>query len=211
MTMLRFFDRANAVTLLGLAAAVSCVVLSARGLVPWAVVALIASGFCDGFDGMIARRLSRTDEQKRFGAHLDTIVDACAFGVAPTALLHAAGLRSLPEVAVLVFFACCAAWRLAYFDTVGLADEGGGRRYYTGLPTTFTSIVVPGALLAGLQGPEALRIGANVAGLGMGLAMISPFQVPKPGGKASAVIAALALTLAVVWATQAHRFVAAPT
>lgn len=208
MTMLRFFDRANAVTLLGLAAAVSCVVLSARGLLPWAVVALICSGFCDGFDGMIARRLARTDEQKRFGAHLDTIVDACAFGLAPTALLHAAGLRSLPEVAVLVFFACCAAWRLAYFDTVGLADEGGGRRYFTGLPTTFTSIVVPGALLVGavVGGAGALRVAANVAGLGMGLAMVSPVRVPKPGGKVSAVIALLALALAVVWATQAHRF-----
>lgn len=204
--MLRFFDRANAVTLLGLGAAVLCVVLSARGLFPWAVVALIASGFCDGFDGMIARRLARTEEQRRFGAHLDTIVDACSFGVAPTALLHAAGLRTPPEVAVLVLFACCAAWRLAYFDTVGLADEGGGRRYFTGLPTTFTSVVLPAALLAGLKGPEALRVAANAAGLGMGLAMISPLRVPKPGGKAAALIAALALGLAVVWATQAHRF-----
>lgn len=203
--MLRFFDRANAVTLLGLAAAVLCVVLSARGLVPWAVVALIASGFCDGFDGMIARRLARSDEQKRFGAHLDSIVDVCAFGIAPTALLHAAGLRSAPEVAALVFFACCAAWRLAYFDTVGLADEGG-RRYFTGLPTTFTSIVVPTALLAGLQGPGAMRIGANVAAVGMGLAMVSPVRVPKPGGKVSALIALLALTLAGVWISQAHRF-----
>lgn len=206
MTMLSFFDRANAISLVGLAAGVVGIVLSARGLVPWAVVALVVSGFCDGFDGMVARRLQRTSEQKRFGAHLDTIVDGCVFGMAPVGLLHAAGLRSPPEVAILAFFACCAAWRLAYFDTIGLADEGGGKRYYTGLPTTFTAIVLPAALLGGLWGEQALRISAGVAGLGMGLAMVAPIRVPKPGGKASGVIALIALGLAAVWATQAHRF-----
>lgn len=202
MSMLRFFDRANALTLVGLAAAVLGVVLSARGQLPWAVVALVTSGFCDGLDGMLARRLTRSDEQRRFGAHLDTIVDACAFGVAPTALLHAAGLRSPPELVVLVLFAACAAWRLAYFDTVGLADEGG-RRYYTGLPTTFTAIVLPAALLAGHWGAEAQRVAGNVAGLGMALAMVAPLRVPKPGGKATAVIALLALALGALWARQA--------
>lgn len=203
--MLRFFDRANALTLVGLAAAVIGIVLSSRGLVPWAVVALIASGFCDALDGRLARTLSRTDEQKRFGAHLDTVVDACAFGIAPTALLHAVGLRTVPELAILVLFACCAAWRLAYFDTVGLADEGG-RRSFTGLPTTFTSIGVPAALLAGLWGKEAMRVGGIVAGLGLAAAMVSPVKVPKPGGKATAVIGALAFALGVIYATQAHRF-----
>jgi CDP-diacylglycerol---serine O-phosphatidyltransferase len=170
--VLRFFDRANALTLVGLAAAVIGIVLSARGLVPWAVVALIASGFCDALDGRLARTLARTDEQKRFGAHLDTVVDACAFGVAPTALLHAAGLRTVPELGVLVLFACCAAWRLAYFDTVGLSDEGG-KRTFTGLPTTFAAVGLPIALLAGLWGKEAMRVGGIVGGLGLAAAMVS--------------------------------------
>jgi CDP-diacylglycerol--serine O-phosphatidyltransferase len=203
--MWRFFDRANALTLVGLAAGVLGIVLSSRGLVPWAVVALITSGFCDALDGRLARGLARTDEQKRFGAHLDTIVDACAFGMAPTALLHAAGLRTPPELAILVLFACCAAWRLAYFDTVGLADEGG-RRTFTGLPTTFTAIGLPIALLAGLWGKEALRWGGVVGGLFLAVAMVSPVKVPKPGGKATAVIGAIAFALGVVYATQSARF-----
>jgi CDP-diacylglycerol---serine O-phosphatidyltransferase len=203
--VLRFFDRANALTLVGLSAAVIGIVLSARGRVPWAVVALITSGFCDALDGRLARGLSRTDEQKRFGAHLDTVVDACAFGIAPTALLHAVGLTTLPELAILVVFACCAAWRLAYFDTVGLSDEGG-KRSFTGLPTTFASIGLPLALLAGLWGKDALRVGGIVGGLGLAAAMVSPFKVPKPGGKATAIIGAIAFALGVVYATQAHRF-----
>lgn len=203
--MLRFFDRANALTLVGLAAAVIGIVLSSRGLVPWAVVALIASGFCDALDGRLARTLTRSDEQKQFGAHLDTIVDACAFGMAPTALLHAAGLRTPPELAILVLFACCAAWRLAYFDTVGLSDEGG-RRAFTGLPTTFTSIGLPLALLAGLWGKDALRLGGIVGGLFLSVAMVSPVRVPKPGGKATAVIGAIAFGLGVAYATFADRF-----
>ena len=42
------------------------------------------------------------------GGHLDSVVDACSFGIAPTLLLHACGMRSAPEMALLVFFAACA-------------------------------------------------------------------------------------------------------
>lgn len=207
MGMLSFMNAANAVTLVGVAAGVVGLVLSAQGHVPFAALALIVSGYCDGFDGMIARRLTRTEEQKAFGAHLDTIHDACAFGMAPVALLHAAGMRTPLEVAALALFSCCAVWRLAYFDTVGLKEAPGGKRSFTGLPTTFTALVIPAALLAGLTGDaRTLRVAANVAAVGMAVAMVTPIQVPKPGGKATAVIGTLVAIVAALHATQHERF-----
>jgi CDP-diacylglycerol--serine O-phosphatidyltransferase len=152
--LIRFWNVANGVTLLGLASALACALLAAHGCVPYATVALIAAGLCDFFDGWVARKLSRTDEEKRFGAHLDSAVDACSFALAPPLLLHAAGLRSPPELALLAFFATCAVWRLAYFDTVGLVQEGE-QRSYTGVPTTFAALVLPLAFTAGFVGPRA--------------------------------------------------------
>ncbi len=193
--MQRFLDAANAISLAGLGLAVLVVVLSARGLVPWACAALVGCGLCDVFDGLVARRLRRDALGRTFGQRLDTVVDACAFGVAPVALLHAAGLRAPLEVALLVVFAACAAWRLAYFDTVGLQETDAGRRRYVGLPTTFASLALPVALLAGYHDAQAARVAGAVAASGLSAAMISPFRVPKPSGLAYPVLSGLALAV----------------
>lgn len=204
--MHRFIDAANAITIAGLTAAVLGAVCSARGLLAWAVVALLASGLCDLFDGFVARRLTRTEEGRTFGARLDTIVDVCAFGMAPAALLHAAGLARPWELAVVVVFVACAAWRLAYFDTVGLATAPGGRRTFTGLPTTFTALALPLACLAGFHSRDALRLAVTVTAAGLAVAMVSPVRVPKPGGAWYAVLSAVALGLMATFAAAAHRF-----
>lgn len=207
--MIRFWNAANAVTLLGLTSALASALLAAEGRLAYAVCALIASGLCDFFDGWVARKLTRTDEEKAFGAHLDTVVDGCSFAIAPPLLLHAAGLTSAPELALLVFFACCAVWRLAYFDTVGLATEGTVR-YYTGVPTTFAALVLPIAFTAGFVGRDALRISANVAALALALAMVSPFKVKKLGGIFYVVFALAALVAGGAFVVFGDRFATAP-
>ncbi len=205
--MLRFWNRANALTIAGLAAAVTGAGCAAEGRLAAANVCLVLSGLCDLFDGFLARRLVRSDEEKTFGARLDSVVDGCMFGVAPTVLLLASGMASVPERALLAFFAACAAWRLAYFDTVGLtAAIEGDARFYTGLPTTFVALVLPVALLAGFLGALPLRIAANAAALGLALAMVSPLRIPKPGGKWYAVLLLLAIAMIGVYGALAGRY-----
>ena len=109
----RLLDIANALTLAGLAAAVACSLLAINGLLAYAVVALMVSGLCDLFDGFVARKLNRTTEQRQFGGHLDSVVDACSFGFAPVVLMYASGLDSAVEIPLLILFAACAVWRLA--------------------------------------------------------------------------------------------------
>lgn len=208
--MMRFIDAANLLSLAGLASALAGALLAVHGRLAHGLVAMIASGLCDLFDGLVARRLRRTDEQRAFGGRLDSVVDACAFGFAPAIWLHAAGLRSLPECALLAFFAACAVWRLAYFDTVGLATEGEAR-YYTGLPVTYVALVLPLAGLAGLAGRDALRwtlVGATAI---LALAMVSPFRVRKPGGAMYAIFLLAALGLGAAYVLLAHGYPAAAT
>jgi len=194
-----FLDAANAVSLLGLCAALAAALLATRGRIALAVVALSAAGLCDLLDGLVARRLPRDDLGRTFGGRLDSLVDACAFGLAPCLLFQAAGLRRPLEVALLGVFLCCAVWRLAYFDTLGIEEDAAGRRAYRGVPTTFTSLVVALAFLSGLAGAPALRAAAAATALGLAVGMVAPVRFPKPGTVGSAVLGVIGLALLAVW------------
>jgi len=198
-------DVANALTLTGLVAAVACCLLAMNGLLAYAVVALMLSGVCDLFDGFVARRLNRSSHQRRFGGHLDSVVDACSFGFAPVVLMYAAGLNSPAEILLLVFFATCAVWRLAYFDTVGLKADGR-KRYFHGLPTTYVAVVLPLAFLAGFFGETWLRVSVGVAMVGLAVAMISTFPVRKPTGVYYLLFPICGVALTAVFVTFAGQF-----
>ena len=179
--MLRFVDAANVVSLAALLAAAAGCALAMRGFPAYAMIALIVAGIGDLFDGLIARRLARTEEQRRFGGRLDSLVDACAFGFAPSVSLFAMGLNSWFDLPLLAFFLCCAVWRLAYFDTVGLESEGT-TRYYTGLPTTYVALILPLVFLLVFSGQEWFVNGMRTAVAAIAVAMVSPVRVRKPGG-----------------------------
>jgi len=194
--MLGFLDPANALTLAGLIAAVGCALLALSGEPALAVVALLAAGLCDLFDGPIARRLERQDHQRRFGGQLDSLVDACAFGFAPAVLLFALGLRWPAEVAILLFFAACAIWRLAYFNTVELASPVRSRRS-AGLPTAYVAWIVPAVCLAAHLEVAAFHLVADLVVLVVAVAMVtSSLQVPKPRGRWYAVLVLAGLAMA---------------
>ena len=54
------------------------------------------SGFCDMFDGIVARtKKDRTDEEKRFGIQLDSLSDIVCFGVLPFVIGVCSGARGV--------------------------------------------------------------------------------------------------------------------
>ncbi|TNE92414.1 MAG: hypothetical protein EP330_01810 [Deltaproteobacteria bacterium] len=202
--MLRFFNVANAVTLVGLWSAVACALLAAGGKPAYAIVALIVAGIADFLDGAISRKLTRTEEEQRFGANLDSVADSCSFGMAPAVLFWSLGMQTVPDALAIGFFAACAVWRLAYFDTVGFGD--GPSRTYTGLPTTFVALILPLALLGGFAAPDATVWIARVACVLLGAAMVSTVKVPKPGGAMYVVLPVLALIVGSTFALKAADF-----
>lgn len=204
--MLRFLDAANVLTLIGLTAAFLAALLAVRGQPAFALVALIVSGLCDLFDGAVARRLSRTPEEARFGGRLDSVVDACSFGLAPAIVLSTLGAQGPLEVAALTLYCAAAVWRLAYFDTVGLEGEEGAARYYIGLPVTYAALVIPLAALLGFVGPGPLCVAATVSALGLALLFVSPVRVRKPFGPWYGVLLLVAIALIATYWAFADRF-----
>jgi len=202
--MWRFMDAANALTMLGLASAITCMLLAINQRIAFAVIALMISGFCDLFDGVVARLLSKNAEQRQFGSRLDSIVDACSFGLAPVVLLYCSGLNHVAHYPLLVMFAASAVWRLAYFDTVGLKRECKFPSF-AGLPTTYVALLLPAAFLPGLLGKAWLPISLVVAGILLALAMVSTFPVRKPSGKLYVLFPAIGLALIVTFIVFAER------
>lgn len=202
--MHRFLDLPNLVTLLGLWLGFACALLAGSGRLALALACLVVAGVCDLLDGLVARRLGagRGEDARRFGARLDSLVDACSFGAAPALLLHAAWPG--PGSAVGGLLLTCAVWRLAYFDAVGLTGEGPAR-YYTGLPTTWVALLLPLGGLAVLGGQEPFRWGLLAAGVTQALAMVAPVPVRKPWGPWYAILLALAAGMTAAWVWIATR------
>ena len=205
MNVRQLLDVANALTLLGLVAAVACAILAISDQLSYAVVALMISGVCDLFDGVLARRCNRSEAQAEFGGRLDTIVDACSFGFAPVVLMYSAGLRGIWEVPLLVFFLVCVVWRLAFFDLVGL-QRVGKQRYFVGLPVTYVAMFLPLAFLAGFWGELCLRGCVAITIFGLAVAMISTARIRKPSGVFYVLFPASGLVLAFVFIVFADKY-----
>ena len=205
MNVRHLLDLANALTLLGLVAAVACAILAISDHLPYAVVALMISGVCDLFDGVLARRCNRSEVQAEFGGRLDSILDACSFGFAPVVLMYSGGLRGIWEVSLLMFFVVCVVWRLAFFDVVGLQSVGK-QRYFVGLPVTYVAMFLPLGFLVGFWGELYLRGCLAITIVGLALAMISKARIRKPSGVFYLLFPVVGLVLTLVYIVFADKY-----
>jgi CDP-diacylglycerol--serine O-phosphatidyltransferase len=141
----------------------------------------------DVLDGRVARWRHKASPM---GRELDSLADVISFGVAPAGIAFAAGLDSVVDQIVLMYFVGCGVSRLARYNVtaVDLAAETGKVKYFEGTPIP-TSIVPLGCLMLAfhLRNLYAVRLlGAEfhlVALLFLlsGSLMISKtLRVPKP-------------------------------
>lgn len=124
----------------------------------YALSCLIVSGICDLFDGTIARRCKRTDEEKQFGIELDSLVDVVSFIAFPIIIYYAMGLNAWYFIPLYVLYAICGVCRLAYFN-ISLEEENKdvAIKYYKGLPVTFVSLILPVMYLISYLVPVVLH------------------------------------------------------
>jgi CDP-diacylglycerol--serine O-phosphatidyltransferase len=144
--MIGFYNYTVILTYMGVASAVLGLVFALRGDATSAVICLMASGLCDMFDGPVARRRKRTEQEKRFGIQIDSLADVICFGVLPAAIGYTVGLHAGWQLFVLVLFVLAALSRLAYFnvteeDRQEETDEK--RKAYEGLPVTTVALLIP--------------------------------------------------------------------
>lgn len=113
----------------------------------YAIICLMLSGFCDMFDGKVARtKKDRTEEEKKFGIQVDSLSDLVAFGVLPSAIGYSLGVSNTIFVFTLFMLPLFALIRLAYFNVI--EEERSSktneiRSEYLGLPVTTTAIIIP--------------------------------------------------------------------
>lgn len=125
----------NAITSAALCSGLTGIRFAIGGDFHSAVLAVMLAGLLDGIDGRVARLMKA---QSRFGAELDSLSDAIAFGVGPALILYLWSLSAVPRYgwfAALALAVCCAL-RLARFnasiDLPGQLHKSAG--FMTGVP-----------------------------------------------------------------------------
>jgi len=147
MKFIGFYDYTVILTYLSLISAFVGICLAGQGNAGTAILCLMLSGFCDAFDGIVARsKKNRTEDEKAFGIQLDSLCDVISFGVFPACWLHSMGVRGPVGIAILSLYCVCAVIRLGFFNVQESkrqqVEEGSGK-FYRGLPVTTTSMVLP--------------------------------------------------------------------
>lgn len=133
--------------------------------------------FFDFLDGRVARW---RNESSMLGQELDSLADSVSFGVAPSVLAFAIGLRTPLDTVVLAGFVCCGIARLARFNaTVAHApkDASGKSKYFEGLPIPSTLVLV-GAMAECVRRGWIEGPGGSGQGLPFGLVeQLLPYKV----------------------------------
>lgn len=123
----------NLITLTALCAGVTSVQHAINMEWDKAIMALLVAMVLDALDGATARILKATSE---FGAHLDTLSDFMAFGIAPATLLYLWILEESGRVGwiAMLFYVCATAMRLARFNTQQKSSKALPG-FFTGVPS----------------------------------------------------------------------------
>lgn len=172
------------------------------------VVCLWISGICDAFDGVVARtRKNRTIEDKMFGAKIDSLSDAIAFGVAPVMIGYGMGMKEWYFMIPFAFYTLCAVCRLAYYDVEEdlrlQRGETGRRTSCEGLPVTNAAIGIPVFYLiaimfrglSGIAGTLVPKLIMCFSYLLVSFLMIFKFKMVKLGVKGVSITIAIVTVL----------------
>lgn len=120
----------NGFTLLNLFLGIFAIVSASRGNYSQASTLIVLGAVADALDGRVARA---TQSGSRFGAELDSLVDAISFGLAPALLMFFAVFNQHGwEWIFCFFFTMCAVIRLARFN---VEQAGRAKTHFNGLPS----------------------------------------------------------------------------
>ena len=185
MRLIGFYDYTVILTYMSLVSAVLGMTFAHKGIFGAAMWCLFFSGFCDAFDGTVARtKKNRTEDEKAFGIQLDSLCDVVSFGVAPAFSLYCMGVDSAAGVVILSLFCICAVCRLGFFNVQEAKRqqvESGSNQYYRGLPVTNSAIIFPLYYLLRKILPGSVFVtGLYILAALTAFLFVLDFQVKKP-------------------------------
>ncbi len=182
--MIGFYNYTVWLTFIGMLSSVIGIGLAFEGKLIAPVICLMFSGFCDMFDGIVARtKKDRNEEEKRFGIQLDSLSDIVCFGVLPFVIGVSIGADKWWQLAIMALFALAGLIRLAYYNVTEETRQQQTcekRKHYLGVPITTSALTVPLLFcfrsLLGAHFPRAYTLLLLINGA----LFITPVQVKKP-------------------------------
>ncbi len=199
--MIGFFNISVIPTYISLVSAVIGIFFAISGTPDRAMICLIFSGFCDTIDGMIARRLIRTEQERSFGIQLDSLADLVAFGTLPAVIGYTLGLTRPQHVAVFALFVLCALIRLAYFNVTEEERQkttSERRSHYEGLPVTSDAFILPALFCFSRLLGDAFGIIYCCFMAAIAVLFVIRFRVPKPSALGKLILAVLGVVVLAV-------------
>ena len=164
-----------------------------------AMSCLIIAGICDLFDGFIARKCKRTEEEKNFGIQLDSLVDVINFIIFPIVIFISINFNNYYCLLAFLIFAICGIARLAYFN-IKIESNEEPVKYYTGLPVTYSALIFPIIyLLKGIIPLNIFNVIFTIAIYMVSLLNVANIKVAKPKGMAYLFFSLLAIGVLVLY------------
>lgn len=193
------YNLPNAITIAGVSFAMTGCIFSYHNQLGRALSCLVAAALCDLCDGVVARKMGGSSEDRQFGAQLDSSADVICYGAAPMIILLHSGFDDLIARAMMLFYVACVVMRLACFNVVG-TRRIGEHWYYTGLPVTYVALVLPAEFVLRAYCPPVVFHDLIVSSLGlMAILFVSKINIPKQRGAFYVVFPAIGATLAAYW------------
>lgn len=135
-----FWNPSVILTYIGMSFAILGMFLAVNEMINFSFICLVLCGICDLFDGMVARRFKRNEDEKAFGIELDSLVDVLSFIALPVTIFMSIGFNSPIHLIIYILYSIAGIARLGYFNVV-TADGDGPVKYYSGLPITYAALV----------------------------------------------------------------------
>ena len=186
MHFIGFYDYTVWLTYLSLISALVGMIQASQGHPGIGVICIMFSGFCDMFDGIVARtKKNRTQDQKNFGIQIDSLVDVIAFGVTPAVVFYFSGVNSVLGIAILVAYVLCGLIRLAFFNVLETKrqanpNESACLKAFRGMPITFSAMITPIVWFVGSLLHHDVRIWIYyIAPIFMAFMFVFDVKIPK--------------------------------
>ena len=193
--MIGKWNKSVILTYVGAAISIFGIMLAVLGYeIKYSFICLMLAGICDLFDGTVARRCKRTEEEKAFGVELDSLVDMITFVALPIALLIRIN-ESLYFAPLLILYAIFAIARLAEFN-ISSPTNNKPVSYYEGLPVTYAALILSVVyLLSIVLDTFVFKIVFNICFFITAVLFVMKIKVPKPGLKLSIFFLLLAIVV----------------
>lgn len=203
--MIGFYDYTVVLTYISFASSITGIFCASTGHLRWAVFFLAFSGFCDMFDGKIARtKKNRTEDEKSFGIQIDSLCDVVCFGVFPIVICYHLGMKHIGSMVLLILYGLAGMIRLGYFNVMEArrqSETEEARKYYQGLPITSMAIALPLLFVVSplLPGHTVFLVILHILVGVVGILFITDFRMRKPSVRELVVlVAVIALAVLVI-------------